>query len=729
MTLPPSPPATVTTLAITGMSCAACAVRLEKVLTRVPGVKKASVNFATETARVEGEANADLIAAVAQAGFTATPANTSSTRTMERTKNKTPEHREEKTLILALLLTLPLILQMAAEVWSSHAFMMPPWLQLVLATPVQFWAGGRFYAGAWRSVRGGSGNMDVLVALGTTAAYGFSAWRVFFDPEAALYFEAAAVVIVLVRLGKLLEARARRSAAGAIRALRHLRPETARVVHEDNVVEIPADQVTSGAVVMVRPGERLPVDGMVIAGESAVDESLITGESLPVYKTIGMPVVGGAINGEGLLKVQATTVGAASTLSRIIQRVEDAQAGKAPVQRLADRLAAVFVPVVTGLAGVTFLLWWLWLEQPEAGFVAAVSVLVIACPCALGLATPTAIMVGTGLAARRGILIKDAEALEIAHRVTVVAFDKTGTLTEGRPVVRTVEPESDRETIVRLAAAVQQGSEHPLARAVLEAAGRDLPPVTAFRALAGRGACATVEGRDLLLGSRRLMAESGLVTLPWEMAARTLENEGCSVMWLAERTETEEGAHVLGFLAVADPIRLTAAETVRTLRRLGMEPVLVTGDTHATARTVARAVGIDRVHAETLPDDKVAVLLSLRRNGRVVAMVGDGLNDAPALAVADVGVAMGSGTDVAMQTAGLTLMRADPALLPVAFALSRATYRKILQNLFWAMLYNVVALPVAAMGLLSPALAGAAMVFSSVSVVVNAMVLVYTFKS
>ncbi|KAF0140640.1 MAG: Cu2+-exporting ATPase [Rhodospirillaceae bacterium] len=489
MTARASSPLTVTDLAITGMTCAACAARLETVLNRAPGVQKATVNLATGMARVETTAAPldDLTVAVAEAGFKATLAPGKALEVMETARGC------GWALTLAALLTLPLVIQMGAEGVHLPSFMLPPWLQLVLATPVQFWAGGRFYAGAWASLRHGAGNMDVLVAMGTTAAYGLSAWRVLAatDASPALYFEAAAVVIVLVRLGKLLEAKARHSAAAAIRALMHLRPDTARVVRDDGVHEVPAEQVKAGEMVVVRPGERFPVDGTVIEGESGVDESLITGESLPVHKTVGMRVVGGAINGEGLLTVQATTVNAASTLARIIRLIEDAQTGKAPVQRLADRLAAVFVPVVVFLAGLTFLVWWLGFGQPEAGFIATISVLVIACPCALGLATPTAIMVGTGVAARHGILIKDAEALEIAHRVTTVVFDKTGTLTEGRPVFRMAEAVSlPVHEVLRLAAAVQQGSEHPLARAILEKAGTDnlaIPPDPARTRRSRRG--------------------------------------------------------------------------------------------------------------------------------------------------------------------------------------------------------------------------------------------------
>ncbi|MFN3076434.1 MAG: heavy metal translocating P-type ATPase, partial [Alphaproteobacteria bacterium] len=547
-------------------------------------------------------------------------------------------------------------------------------------------------------------------------------------PVQDLYFEGGAVVIALVLLGKWLETGAKRSASEAIRALMRLRPDIARVERNGVLVEIPAGRVGVGDVVVVRPGESFPVDGRILEGDSQADESLVTGESLPVVKTKGDPVTGGAINGDGLLRIVATGVGADTMLSRIIRLVESAQASKAPVQRLVDQVSAVFVPVVVALAVATFLGWWLVAGDAEAAFVAAVSVLVIACPCALGLATPTAVMVGTGVAARHGILIRDALALEKTHRVDTVVFDKTGTLTEGRPTVRVVHPVAEnRDSVVRLAAAVQQGSEHPLARAVLALAAEEnleLPPVSEFRALAGRGARAVVEGRVLLLGSRRLMTEEGLDLTLQDAAARSLEVEGGSVMWLARSGGEEGGAPtLLGYIGVSDPVRATAMEAISGLRALSVEPVMLTGDNHLTAIAVARQLGIERVVAEVLPAGKAAEIESLKSAGATVAMVGDGINDAPALAVADVGVAMGTGSEVAMQTASVTLMRGDPALLPWAFGISRATYAKIRQNLFWALVYNVVALPLAAAGMLTPVVAGAAMAFSSVSVVSNSLLL------
>ncbi|CAA7615189.1 heavy metal translocating P-type ATPase [Magnetospirillum sp. UT-4] len=712
-------------LAIGGMTCAACSTRLEKVLARVPGVTAAEVNLATEQARVVAPAGtlsaADLVAAVDKAGFTARLITDHADHaTREEEEHARDLARQTTRLGISAALTLPLVLGMGFEMLGLGWWSVPAWAQMALATPVQFWIGARFYRGAWTSLKGGAGNMDVLVALGTSAAYFLSAWALLagHGGHGTLYFEGAAVVITLVLLGKLLETRAKRSAAGAIRALMKLRPDVARIERDGRLVEIPAEAVAPGDVAVVRPGERMPVDGVVVEGLSQADESLVTGESLPVAKAPGDEVIAGAVNGDGLLRVRAVRVGAESTIARIIRMVQGAQASKAPVQRLVDRISAVFVPVVASIAALTFLAWWLLAGDPQTGFVAAVSVLVIACPCALGLATPTGLMVGTGVAARHGILIKDAEALERAHRVGVVVFDKTGTLTEGRPAVTALAGDGD---LLRLVASAQQGSEHPLARAVLaEAAARGVTPapVADFTASPGRGLAATVEGRRLLIGSPRLMAESGVDLTAFAAAATAEEEKGRTVMWAA----AEDGA-VLGFVAVADPVKPGAARAVAALAALGVESVMLTGDNARAARAVADEIGIARVIAEVLPGDKAAEVARLKADGVTVAMVGDGVNDAPALAAADIGIAMGTGTDVAMQAAGITLVKGDPALLPAALSISRATYRKIRQNLFWAFFYNVVAIPAAALGLLTPVIAGAAMAFSSVTVVSNSLLL------
>ncbi|MDA8231730.1 MAG: heavy metal translocating P-type ATPase [Magnetospirillum sp.] len=711
-------------LAISGMTCAACATRLEKVLGRVEGVSSANVALASERARVVaalGAAVADLVAAVEKAGFSATVlTGEDESLAREEAERARDVRHQVRMLALAAALTLPLVAEMVAHM-AGLPFRLPPWLALALATPVQFWIGARFYEGAWKSLRGGMGNMDVLVVLGTSAAYFLSAWNVVTGAagHGNLYFEGAAVVITLVLLGKVLEARARRSATGAIRALMTLRPDVARVERDGRVVEIPAAAVAPGDVVVVRPGERVAVDGVVVEGESQADESLITGESLPVAKAPGAPAVAGSVNGDGLLRVRATRVGAESTINRIIRMVQGAQASKAPVQHLVDRISAIFVPAVVAIAATAFAIWAAALGDPHTAFIAAVSVLVIACPCALGLATPAGIMVGTGVAARHGILIKDAVALERAHLVNVVVFDKTGTLTEGRPaVVAVVAADGNQAGLLRLAASAQAGSEHPLAKAVLaEAKGVDLAPVASFRSLAGRGLAAEVDGRALVIGSPRLMAERGVDLSALAHAAETHEADGRTVMWVAE------GARALGLIAVADPVKPSAAAAVARLKSMGIESVMLTGDHRRAAEVVAAAIGIARVIAEVLPEDKAASVAALKGEGRVVAMVGDGVNDAPALAAADIGVAMGTGSDVAMEAAGITLVKGDPALLPAALGISRATTAKIRQNLFWAFAYNVVALPAAALGLLTPVIAGAAMAMSSVSVVSNALLL------
>lgn len=702
-------------LNVDGMTCAACATRLERLLGRVPGVERAVVNLASGRAVVSAPAGVvdipQLIEVARRAGFEATPALSGVEARRERA--------ERLRLLLSALLTLPLALPMLLMPWGVE-WMLPPYGQLLLATPVQFWIGWRFYRGAFASLRGGVGNMDLLVALGTSAAWGLSTWLVLTGGAGqGLYFEGSAMVITLVLFGKWMEGRAKRSAASAIRALMELSPETARVERDGALIEVPAQSVAAGELLVVRPGERVPVDGRIVEGESQLDESLLTGESLPVARGAGEAVTGGSVNGDGLLRIHATTVGAESTLSRIIRLVEAAQASKAPVQRLVDRIAAVFVPVVALIALAALCAWWL-AGDPERAFLAAVSVLVIACPCALGLATPTAIMVGTGAAARHGILIKDAVALERAHHATTVVFDKTGTLTHGKPrVERVLALEGDEATLLRLAAAAQQGSEHPLARAILQRVGE--PPaerLDSFSNRPGRGLVAGVAGRRVVIGNRRILEEKGIAPGGVaEAAARELEGEGQTLMWVAA------DARLLGLIGVSDTPREEAAAALADLERAGVCTVMLTGDHHHAAQRVATALGVGRVIAEVLPEQKAREVQRLRRAGERVVMVGDGVNDAPALAAADVGMAMGTGTDVAMHTAGITLMRGDPRLVARALSISRATYRKIRQNLFWALIYNVIAIPAAAAGLLNPVIAGAAMAMSSVSVVANSLLL------
>jgi len=712
-------------LPISGMTCASCAGRVERALGKVPGVQRVSVNLANERAHIEVLGQMDpgvLIAAVDKAGYTATLPQS---ETVTDTDQAQRLHRERWSLLLAILLALPLVLPMLVEPFGLH-WMLPAWAQFALATPVQFIFGARFYIAAWKAVRAGAGNMDLLVAIGTSAGYGLSIYEwLTAHPGMAphLYFEASAVVIALVLLGKYLESRAKRQTASAIRALEALRPERAIRVIEGREEEVAINALKLNDLVLVKPGERFPVDGEVVEGQSHADEALISGESLPVPKQPGDQVTGGAINGEGRLLVRTLALGAESVLARIIRLVEDAQAAKAPIQKLVDKVSQVFVPAVLVLALMTLVGWWLYGAPLETAIINAVAVLVIACPCALGLATPTAIMAGTGVAARHGILIKDAEALERAHEVSAVVFDKTGTLTSGAPkIAHLVAVDGNEALLLQQAGALQRGSEHPLAKAVLDACdekGLKVADVTASQSLTGRGIAGTLEGLQLALGNRRLLEESSLNAGELAESAKAWEAEGRTLSWLIE-----QGAQprVLGLFAFGDTLKPGALEAVEQLRAQHISSHLLTGDNRGSARVVAEALGIDDVHAEVLPADKAATVAELKKTG-VVAMVGDGINDAPALAAADIGIAMGGGTDVAMHAAGITLMRGDPRLVPAALEISRKTYAKIRQNLFWAFVYNLIGIPLAAFGLLNPVLAGAAMALSSVSVVSNALLL------
>jgi len=715
-------------LSVAGMTCASCVSRVERALRKVPGVVAAEVNLATERARVTATAGTtpeQLAAAVGNAGYEASPISETGAA---QAGGQAPRHRRELLhVIIAAALSAPLLLGMAGHL-AGLPWMLPGWVQFALATPVQFWLGWRFYVAGWKAVRAGAGNMDLLVALGTSAAWGLSVYELLaasVGRQPALYFESSALIVTFILLGKWLEARAKGQTAAAIRALMQLRPDNARVRRDGAEREVPLSEVMVGDAVVVRPGERVPVDGRVTEGGGSVDESMLTGESLPVDKAPGSQVTGGSINADGLLVIETTAVGAETTLARIVRLVEGAQASKAPIQRLVDQVSAVFVPVVLGIALLTFLGWWAYAGDPVPALLNAVAVMVIACPCALGLATPTAIMVGTGAAARHGILIKDAEALERAHAVTAIAFDKTGTLTEGRPEVTGIVPAAgvDAEDVLRLAASMQAGSEHPLAAAVrrrAEADGLAPEPATAFRALAGRGVSATAAGRELVMGSRRLLEENDLAMGGLARQASELAASGRTVSWLGELSPERR---TLGLVAFGDAVKPSARDAVGQLRRQKVRTVMLTGDGQGAADAVARSLGIDEVVAEVLPDGKAEAIARLRGEGGVVAMVGDGINDAPALAAADVGIAMATGTDVAMSAAGITLMRGDPLLVPGALDVSRRTYAKIRQGLFWAFAYNLVGIPLAALGLLSPVVAGAAMALSSVSVVSNALLL------
>ena len=718
-------PQTSVELQISGMSCASCVGRVERALTQVPAVLSVSVNLASERAHLQLLGTPDpqmLLAAVTSAGYQASLLDNHAPLSAEAGQ---PLQRERWSLLLAIGLALPLLLPMLVEPFGLH-WMLPAWLQFALATPVQFIFGARFYRAGWSAVRAGSANMDLLVALGTSAAYGLSLYLWWASPAGVmphLYFEAAAVVIALVRLGKYLESRAKRQTSSALRALQALRPTLALRLRDGREEQVPISALQRDDVLVVKPGERLPADGQIIEGSSHADEALLSGESLPVAKQPGDQVSTGAINGEGRLLVSIRALGGETQLAQIIRLMENAQAGKAPIQKLVDRISQVFVPVVLVIALVTLLGWLLAGADMQVALLNAVAVLVIACPCALGLATPTAIMVGTGVAARHGILIKDAEALEIAHDVHAVAFDKTGTLTSGSPqVVHLQAVDGNDQQLLQLAGSLQQGSEHPLAKAVLDACSArnlSLSAVTASQALPGKGTRAELGARTLALGNRRLLDEQQLQAGVLGTAAEAWEAEGRSLAWLLELAPQPQ---VLGLLAFGDSLKPGARAAIVQLQALGISCHLISGDNQGSVNAVADALGIVERQANVLPADKLACINALRQHGRV-AMVGDGINDAPALAAADIGIAMGSGTDIAMHAAGITLLRGDPRLVPAALEISRRTYAKIRQNLFWAFIYNLIGLPLAAFGLLNPVLAGAAMALSSVSVVSNALLL------
>lgn len=726
-------------LSVGGMTCASCVMRVERALKNVPGVQDVSVNLATESARVVTGGSEDMDArlrrAVRAAGY----------------EPRTPDSAADEAALspwagfgpvaIGLALSIPLMAPMLGDLFGLD-WMLPPWVQLLLATPVQFWLGARFYRAGWHAVKARTGSMDLLVALGTSAAFGLSLWlwwRASTGEHAGhgmvphLYFEASAVVITLVLLGKWLEARAKRQATSAIRALQQLRPEVAHLIGaRGKESDVPLAEVMVGDRLAVRPGERVPADARVIEGQSEVDESMLTGEPLPVAKGPGDALTGGAVNGDGRMVIEVSAIGAESVLARIIRLVEDAQAAKAPIQRLVDKVAAVFVPVVLLIALATFAGWMVAGAGIETALIHAVAVLVIACPCALGLATPVAVMAGTGVAARHGVLIKDARSLEIAHRVDTVAFDKTGTLTIGRPVLTALVPvagaAASQDQLLATAASLQGGSEHPLAKAVLSAAAQrnlQVPALGVMQAFPGRGVRGEVEGVQWAIASLRWCRE--LVAMPDDAEVDRLQSQGATVSALL-RFDDAGAAHVQALLAFADEPKPQAAEAIRTLRARGLRVVMISGDNLRAAQAMAARLGIaaEDVRADVLPADKAAQVAALRKNGHVVAMVGDGANDAPALAAADVGIAMapsGGGTDVAMEAAGITLMRGDLALVAQAFELSARTVAKIRQNLFWAFAYNVAGIPLAAFGLLSPVVAGAAMALSSVSVMANALLL------
>ena len=712
------------TFQIGGMTCAGCAARLNKMLTALPGVISADVNFSLEQARlvlVPGmQTPAALRTRIEEIGFDAQLAQGSASgrrqQLLEReAQESAAAHQALIQVCISALLTLPLLVGMLSMAGLLH-WHLPAWLELVLATPVQFWIGARFYRGAWLALKNRSANMDVLVATGTSAAYFYSLYLLLTLGAAAsgkLYFEASAIIITLISLGKLLEARARRSTQSAIRELMALRPETATVWRGGEWLSVGIDEVLRGDRLRVLVGERVPVDGKITSGESELDESILTGESLPVPRSLGDAVLGGAINRSGVLEIEATTVGEDSSLSKIIALVESAQMGKAPLQQLVDRVSAVFVPVVMAIALFTLLAWYAYSGDFGQALLAAVAVLVIACPCALGLATPAAIVTGTGVAARHGILIKDVDTLQKAHAIKALIFDKTGTLTQGRPVLASWSGSDEQ---LRLAAALQQASEHPLALAMREAVGKDaaLPQPEAVEVRVGAGILGQVAGHGVAIGNSALLAQLGI-----EAPAQDEQPaDGATRVWVAI-----DGV-VAGLAALADTLRPESPEAIATLRRRGIASWLVSGDAPAPVAHIAAKLGLDGAFDSVLPAGKVDKVAALRaQTSGLVAMVGDGVNDAPALAAADVGIAMGSGSDVAMETAAITLMRSDPRLVADAIDISAATWRTIQQNLFWAFAFNVIGIPLAALGYLSPELAGAAMALSSITVLSNSLLL------
>ncbi|WP_145022795.1 heavy metal translocating P-type ATPase [Paenibacillus sp. Y412MC10] len=717
-----------------GMTCAACANRIEKGLSKLPGVTNASVNFAMETARVEYSpadiSVSDMQNKVKQLGYKAVT---------KQENKKTVDHRKQeikhqkRLLLLSAILSLPLLWSMVAHFSFTSWIYMPeilmnPWFQLILATPVQFYVGKQFYVGAYKALRNGSANMDVLVSLGTSAAYFYSLYLTidWFTAGAnahhgpSLYYETSAILITLVIMGKLLESLAKGRTSEAIKSLMGLQAKTALVVRDGQEITIPVDEVIVGDMVLVRPGDKVPVDGVVLEGTSSVDESMLTGESLPVEKNAGDSVIGATINKNGMLRIKATKVGKETALAQIIKVVEEAQGSKAPIQRVADVISGIFVPIVVGIAVVAFLVWYFLVTPGEfaEALEKAIAILVIACPCALGLATPTSIMAGSGRAAELGILFKGGEHLEQTHKIDAIILDKTGTVTKGKPELTDVLTELDEEEFLRFVGAAEKNSEHPLAEAIvtgIQERNISLPGTEAFEAIPGYGIQAVVEGKELLIGTRRLMEKYGVDAMHAYETMSRLEETGKTAMLVAIDKQ------YAGMVAVADTIKETSKEAVQRLKGMGIQVIMITGDNERTAKAIAAQVGIDHVRAEVLPEGKAEEVKALQAQGKTVAMVGDGINDAPALATADIGMAIGTGTDVAMEAADVTLMRGDLTSIPDAIYMSRKTMSNIRQNLFWALGYNTLGIPIAAIGLLAPWVAGAAMALSSVSVVLNAL--------
>lgn len=720
-----TPPQQKINLDITGMHCASCVAAIEEALKTVPGVRSASVNLATEKALVEVDGDKTsteaLVRAVADAGYGATPAASQLRARGEAEERDRKRHAEDRVLRRDMWLAVILSIPVAAISMLMVRFAYVNQMLLVLTLPVWAYTGRRFHLNALRLARHGSANMDTLVSLGTSAAFIWSVVAMLTGKPDQAYFDSAAVIITLILVGKTLESRAKRRASDAIRALMDLQPATARVERNGAIVELPVDQVRVGDVVVVRPGEKVPVDGTVVEGTTGVDESLLTGESLPVEKLPGSEVIGGTVNGTGAIRYSATRVGEDTTLAEIIRVVEAAQGSKAPMQRLADQVAGVFVPIVMGIALVTFGLHLAIRHDFATAIINAVAVLVIACPCAMGLATPTAIMVGTGKGAEVGVLIRGGDSLEQVRRLSTVIFDKTGTLTRGKPEVTDVLPLPgiDSHSLLSCAAAVEQSSEHPLGGAIVRAAEergiKSAGKIGSFSYTPGRGVRSELNGEPVLVGNRRIMEDSGISLVQGEADLARLEAEGKTVVLVGRANR------LVGLLGIADPAKPESAEVVEALHELGLRVVMLTGDARPTAEAIARAVGIDEVVAEALPQEKLATIERLQKQGHVVAMVGDGVNDAPALARADLGIALGSGSAVALESADIALLGDDLRGVVRAIELSRRTVRTIKQNLFWAFFYNIVGIPLAALGWLNPMIAAAAMAFSSVFVVTNSL--------
>ena len=714
------------TLNIGGMSCAACSASIDRVLNAEEGINKASVNLTTEKATVEFDSSkidtAEIVDRINAMGYTAEiPKDETRDTEKERREKEIKKLRIE--LIASILLSSPLLLAMVFMlIGVDTPFLHNPIFQLIVATPVQFIIGFKFYKNAYYALRSGSANMDVLIAMGTSAAYFYSVYNTFFQEGMMkdLYFESAVVIITLILLGKYFEAIAKGKTSEAIKKLIGLQAKTARIISGGVEKDIPIEDVAVSDIIVVRPGEKIPVDGLIVEGTSSVDESMITGESIPVDKKSGDTVVGASINKLGSFKFRATKVGKDTMLSQIIKMVEDAQGSKAPIQKVADKVSGIFVPVVVSIAILTFLIWYIAFGNATMGFISMVSVLVIACPCALGLATPTAIMVGTGKGAENGILIKGGEHLERAYKIDSVILDKTGTITKGKPEVTDIVTlsEMNESDVLILAAQVEKNSEHPLAEAIYTKAQEEFENIKDpddFEAIPGRGVKAIIKKNTVLLGTRKLMKENGIELIDVESKIVKLEKQGKTAMLMAVNDK------MVAIIAVADTIKDSSKEAIKQLNDLGIEVYMLTGDNKRTANAIAKQVGIEHVIAEVLPEHKADEVNNLKSLGKTVAMAGDGINDAPALATADIGMAMGTGTDVAIEAADITLISGDLKAIPASIRLSKKTMNKIKQNLFWAFFYNVIGIPVAALGFLNPMIAGAAMAFSSVSVVTNSL--------